>query len=179
MSSAGVLRHDLRLELALAISWEKQRNRADLRQHRLHRGPVPVVAAAAADPVVERCRAGAAIAVDRVCPGIQPSPAREPHRPRRGRIYVQSPLHRVRSGAPRTRNYAASLASADIPFITDAHVRVSPGWDDVIDQRVSADRILAGTVSEANTPLKLRSRDLLHTTNPLLAQPTWPNSTGC
>ena len=70
---------------------------------------------------------GPAIPVDRVCPGTQPNPARKPHRPPRGRMYVQSSLHRARSRV--SRNYATSLVSADIPFITDAHIRVSPGSD--------------------------------------------------
>ena len=42
-------------------------------------------------------------------------------------MYVQSSLHRARSRV--SRNYATSLVSADIPFITDAHIRVSPGSD--------------------------------------------------
>ncbi|MGO8882961.1 MAG: glycosyltransferase [Streptosporangiaceae bacterium] len=57
-----------------------------------------------------------------------------------------------RSGIPRTRNYAATLASADILFITDAHVRISAGWDELVYQHIRPDRILAGVVTEANTP---------------------------
>jgi glycosyltransferase involved in cell wall biosynthesis len=57
-----------------------------------------------------------------------------------------------RNGVPRARNHAASLATADILFITDAHVRFTPGWDTLAFKHIRADRILAGTITEANTP---------------------------
>jgi GT2 family glycosyltransferase len=59
-----------------------------------------------------------------------------------------------RTGVPRTRNYAAGLAGADILFITDAHVRFPPGWDALIHKHMRNDRILAGVITEANTPFK-------------------------
>jgi glycosyltransferase involved in cell wall biosynthesis len=57
-----------------------------------------------------------------------------------------------RRGVPRARNHAASLATADILFITDAHVRFPPGWDALVYQHLRPDRILAGAVTAANTP---------------------------
>ena len=62
-----------------------------------------------------------------------------------------SRLHE-RQGVPRARNHAASLATADILFITDAHVRVSQGFDAVILDNVEHKRVIAGAISEANTP---------------------------
>jgi glycosyltransferase involved in cell wall biosynthesis len=56
-----------------------------------------------------------------------------------------------RSGVPRTRNHAAGLATADIMFITDAHVRFVRGWDELVFKHVQPDRILAGTITQANT----------------------------
>jgi len=75
-----------------------------------------------------------------------------PNLSRHARLDVHLSRLAERSGVPRTRNYAASLASSDILFITDAHVRISAGWDEVIYQHIGPDRILAGAVSEANTP---------------------------
>jgi glycosyltransferase involved in cell wall biosynthesis len=57
-----------------------------------------------------------------------------------------------RRGVPRARNHAARLATADILFITDAHVRFPAGWDALVYQHLRPDRILAGTVTQANTP---------------------------
>jgi glycosyltransferase involved in cell wall biosynthesis len=56
-----------------------------------------------------------------------------------------------RHGVPRARNHAASLANADILFITDAHVRVSTGWDEQLYRHLDADRVLAGVITEAQT----------------------------
>jgi glycosyltransferase involved in cell wall biosynthesis len=56
-----------------------------------------------------------------------------------------------RSGVPRARNYAASLATSDLLFITDAHVRFTPGWDELVYRHVRPDRIVAGAVTEDNT----------------------------
>jgi glycosyltransferase involved in cell wall biosynthesis len=57
-----------------------------------------------------------------------------------------------RSGVPRSRNHAASLAQGDILFITDAHVRFPPGWDALVHRHLRADRVVAGAVTEDNTP---------------------------
>jgi glycosyltransferase involved in cell wall biosynthesis len=56
-----------------------------------------------------------------------------------------------RGGVPRARNHAAALASADILFITDAHVRFTPGWDDLVYRHAQEKRVIAGTVTEDNT----------------------------
>jgi len=56
-----------------------------------------------------------------------------------------------RSGVPRARNHAAGRASADILFITDAHVRFSHGWDGLVFEHLRDDGILAGAVTQANT----------------------------
>lgn len=57
-----------------------------------------------------------------------------------------------RRGVPRARNHAARLATADILFITDAHVRFPVGWDALVYQHLRPERILAGAVTQANTP---------------------------
>jgi glycosyltransferase involved in cell wall biosynthesis len=56
-----------------------------------------------------------------------------------------------RHGVPRARNHAASMATADILFITDAHVRVSHGFDALILDNVKPERMIAGAITEANT----------------------------
>lgn len=66
-------------------------------------------------------------------------------------LYVHVSRLRRRSGVPRARNHAAELATADILFITDAHVRFSLGWDEIVFKHARADRIVAGTVTEDNT----------------------------
>jgi len=58
------------------------------------------------------------------------------------------------SGNYHARNTAAALASADILFITDAHVRFSQGWDEKILQHIRADRILAGTITQEGSSWK-------------------------
>ena len=55
------------------------------------------------------------------------------------------------AGNYRARNRAAALASADVLFITDAHVEFSRGWDEQVLRHVRPDRILAGTVREKAT----------------------------
>jgi glycosyltransferase involved in cell wall biosynthesis len=56
-----------------------------------------------------------------------------------------------RHGVPRARNHAASLATADILFITDAHIRFSRGWDALVLEHTKPDRVLAGAITQANT----------------------------
>jgi glycosyltransferase involved in cell wall biosynthesis len=55
------------------------------------------------------------------------------------------------SGTYRARNWAARHASADILFTTDAHVRFSNGWDEVVFQHLQPNRILAGTIVDPVT----------------------------
>lgn len=57
----------------------------------------------------------------------------------------------VRTGVPGSRNHAASLATADIVFTTDAHVRFSEGWDELVFKHIDGDRVLAGAISESNS----------------------------
>lgn len=57
-----------------------------------------------------------------------------------------------RRGVPRARNHAARLATGDILFITDAHVRFPAGWDELVYEHLRPDRILAGAITHANTP---------------------------
>ena len=57
-----------------------------------------------------------------------------------------------RGGVPRARNHAVSLATADVLFITDAHVRFSSGWDAQVFQHLRPDRVVAGAIAEAGTP---------------------------
>jgi len=56
-----------------------------------------------------------------------------------------------RSGVPRSRNHAARRASADILFITDAHVRFPHAWDALAFKHVRSDRMLAGAIGEATS----------------------------
>jgi glycosyltransferase involved in cell wall biosynthesis len=58
------------------------------------------------------------------------------------------------SGNYRARNQAAELASADILFITDAHVKFSKGWDEQVLDSIGPDHILAGTVTQDGTPFR-------------------------
>jgi glycosyltransferase involved in cell wall biosynthesis len=66
-----------------------------------------------------------------------------------------------RSGNYQARNQAAALASADIFFITDAHVKFSPGWDECVFNHIAPDRILAGTVTQEGTDFRGYGCDLL------------------
>jgi glycosyltransferase involved in cell wall biosynthesis len=53
-----------------------------------------------------------------------------------------------RQGVPRARNQGARRASGEILFITDAHTQVSPGWDRIIFDHLSQNRILAATTTD-------------------------------
>jgi glycosyltransferase involved in cell wall biosynthesis len=53
-----------------------------------------------------------------------------------------------RAGVYGARNAAAELATADILFITDAHVVPSHGWDREVLENVRPGRVLAGVVAE-------------------------------
>ncbi len=68
------------------------------------------------------------------------------------RIDIKVSRLEERHGVPRARNHAASLATAEVLFITDAHVRFSQGWDAMVLEHTRPDRMLAGAITEANTP---------------------------
>jgi glycosyltransferase involved in cell wall biosynthesis len=55
------------------------------------------------------------------------------------------------SGTYRARNWAARHAAADIVFTTDAHVRFSMGWDELVFQHLRPDRVLCGVIVDPNT----------------------------
>jgi glycosyltransferase involved in cell wall biosynthesis len=55
-----------------------------------------------------------------------------------------------RLGVPRARNFGASKAAGDILFITDAHVRFSPGWDEHVLEHVRPKRVLATTITDGD-----------------------------
>ena len=58
------------------------------------------------------------------------------------------------SGNYRARNHAAAAASADILFITDAHVQFSRGWDERVLSAVRPDCILAATVTQQDSSFR-------------------------
>jgi len=70
---------------------------------------------------------------------------------REPRIDIKVSRLEQRHGVPRARNFAASLATAELLFITDAHVRFTPGWDAMVLEQTRPRRVLAGAVTEANT----------------------------
>ncbi len=70
----------------------------------------------------------------------------------KARIDIKVSRLRRRQGVPRARNHAAALATGEILFITDAHVQVSYGFDALILENVKPKRIIAGAITEANTP---------------------------
>src|SRR5215469_13102409 len=51
-----------------------------------------------------------------------------------------------RVGTYRCRNQAARLATAEVLFLTDAHVAFSTGWDEELFRHIRPRRIVAGTV---------------------------------
>ncbi|MGO8701997.1 MAG: glycosyltransferase [Limisphaerales bacterium] len=58
------------------------------------------------------------------------------------------------AGVFRARNHAASLATADILFGTDAHVRFSRGWDEAVFRHIAPNRLLAGTTTAKKSRFK-------------------------
>jgi glycosyltransferase involved in cell wall biosynthesis len=56
-----------------------------------------------------------------------------------------------RAGVYGARNRAAAHAAADILFMTDAHVRFSSGWDQLVLENVRHDRVLAATILHGAT----------------------------
>lgn len=55
------------------------------------------------------------------------------------------------TGIYGARNQAATVASADVLFITDAHVRFSPGWDEFVLRHVRPNRVIAATTTQEGT----------------------------
>lgn len=66
-----------------------------------------------------------------------------------------------RSGVYRTRNYGATHASADILFMTDAHVCFCKNWDRIIFEQIQLNRILAATIVDGSSGLKGYGCELL------------------
>jgi glycosyltransferase involved in cell wall biosynthesis len=66
-----------------------------------------------------------------------------------------------RTGVYLTRNYGAAYASADILFMTDAHVRFCHHWDRTIFEQSSPNRILAATIADETSSLKGYGCELL------------------
>jgi glycosyltransferase involved in cell wall biosynthesis len=66
-----------------------------------------------------------------------------------------------RSGNYHARNRGAEVASADILFMTDAHVEFSTGWDDLVLRRIRRDRILAATTVQKGTEFRSYGCNLL------------------
>jgi glycosyltransferase involved in cell wall biosynthesis len=56
-----------------------------------------------------------------------------------------------RSGNYVARNRGAEVASADILFMTDGHVELSPGWDEVVLRAIRPRRVLAGATLQHGT----------------------------
>lgn len=52
-----------------------------------------------------------------------------------------------RVGVPRARNLAMRHASGDVIFVTDAHVKFSPGWDEHVLEHARPGRILSATIT--------------------------------
>jgi glycosyltransferase involved in cell wall biosynthesis len=59
-----------------------------------------------------------------------------------------------RAGIYGARNTAAGLAAADVLFITDAHVHLSAGWDELVLHQVRPNRIVAATTTQEGTPFR-------------------------
>ena len=54
-------------------------------------------------------------------------------------------------GIARARNLGAQQARADLLFLTDAHVRVEPGWDALVTEYAVGKRVLAATIVSEDT----------------------------
>jgi GT2 family glycosyltransferase len=66
-----------------------------------------------------------------------------------------------RAGVYRTRNYGAAHASADILFMTDAHVRFCHHWDRTVFEQSKVNRILAATIMDETSGQKGYGCELL------------------
>ncbi len=65
-----------------------------------------------------------------------------------------------RCGNYHARNRGAEIASADILFMTDAHVEFSAGWDDLVLRRIRPNRILSGVTVQKETQFRSRGCSL-------------------
>jgi len=65
-------------------------------------------------------------------------------------------VHRLdeHSGIYNTRNHAAGFATGHILFGTDAHVRFSEGWDELVFEHVGPNRVLSGTTVQQGSPFR-------------------------
>jgi glycosyltransferase involved in cell wall biosynthesis len=72
-------------------------------------------------------------------------------------------VHRLdeHAGIYQTRNHAANFATGEILFGTDAHVRFSEGWDELVLTYTGKNRILSGTTVEPGSPFRGYGCDLL------------------
>ncbi|HWE50183.1 MAG TPA: glycosyltransferase [Bryobacteraceae bacterium] len=77
------------------------------------------------------------------------------------RIDIQVQRLEEQEGIYRARNHAAHLATAEILFGTDAHVRFSDGWDEIALQHTGPNRILSGTTVQQGSPFRGYGCDLL------------------
>jgi len=69
-------------------------------------------------------------------------------------IHIRVESLEERAGNYVARNRGAEVASADVLFMTDAHVEFSKGWDDLVLRRIRPDRILAATTVQEGTGFK-------------------------
>lgn len=62
-------------------------------------------------------------------------------------------VHRLstRRGVAVARNRGADIASAEILFITDSHVRFPPGWDEYVLDHVHENTVVAATITDAES----------------------------
>ena len=92
------------------------------------------------------------VIVDDASPaGVDPA-AFEPLLGRRGQQASLTVLRPAdHAGIPRARNMGARYARGGRLFITDAHVRVEPGWDALITEYGMAGRVLAATIVNDQT----------------------------
>ena len=74
-----------------------------------------------------------------------------PELSRHPRLDVHVSRLEERHGVPGSRNHAARLANGEILFVTDAHVRFSSGWDELLFRFIDADRVLAGVITAPNS----------------------------
>ncbi|MGA7409602.1 MAG: glycosyltransferase [Bryobacteraceae bacterium] len=64
-------------------------------------------------------------------------------------------------GIYKTRNHAAGFANGEILFGTDAHVRFSTGWDELVLHHSAPNRVLSGTTVHPGTQFRGYGCDLL------------------
>lgn len=59
-----------------------------------------------------------------------------------------------RIGVPAARNYGTFRASGEIVFMTDSHVELCHGWDQIIIKSIDHNRILAATIIDPTSTFK-------------------------